>query len=83
MKVNEIGTPRCASGFHYAQDVDNNSWIGLSVLGIMAGYGKGLSTSAKYGEKLHEVTERICQEKIDSFVSPVIGGRQRRANLSK
>ena len=31
----------------------------LSVLGIIAGYEKGVSTSAEYGQKLNEVTEKI------------------------
>jgi hypothetical protein len=34
----------------------------------MAGYEKGARTSAGYGQKLHELTERICKEKIESFV---------------
>jgi len=40
----------------------------LAVLGIMLGYEKVISTSAEYVQKLHEVTERICKEKIGSFV---------------
>jgi hypothetical protein len=38
------------------------------VLGIMSGYEKVVSTSAEYVKKLHEVTERICKEKIESFI---------------
>lgn len=40
---------------------------GIAVLGIMSGYEKVVSTFAEYGQKLHEVTERTCKEKIESF----------------
>jgi len=43
-------------------------FVGLSVLGIMSGYEKVVSIFAEYGRKLHEVTERICVAKIESFV---------------
>ena len=33
----------------------------------MAGYEKVVSTSAEYGQKLHEVTERIRKEKIEKL----------------
>ena len=39
-----------------------------AVLGIMAGYEKVISTFAEYGQKLQDVTEKICKEKIESFV---------------
>ncbi len=42
--------------------------MGLSVLGMMAGYEKGVSTSVADVQKLHEVTEKIYKEKIESFV---------------
>jgi len=34
----------------------------------MAGYEKVVSTSAEYSQKLHEVTEKVCVAKIESFV---------------
>ena len=43
--------------------------MGLLVLGIMAGYERGVSASAVDVKRLHEVTERICKGKIESFVS--------------
>jgi len=49
------------------RDVDNTVCIGVSVLRMMAGRGKGVSTFAKYVQKLHDGTERICVAKIDSF----------------
>ena len=45
-----------------------NCLAGSVGLGIMSGYEKIVSTSAEYVNKLHEVTERICKEKIESFV---------------
>jgi len=33
----------------------------------MAGYEKVARTFAEYVEKLHEITERIRKDKIDSF----------------
>ncbi|MGB2808736.1 MAG: hypothetical protein WBC22_13410 [Sedimentisphaerales bacterium] len=42
--------------------------VGLSVLGIMSGYEKAVSTFAEYGQKLHEVTDKICVAIIESFV---------------
>jgi len=35
----------------------------------MAGYEKVARTSAEYVQKLHEVTEKICVAKIESFVT--------------
>jgi hypothetical protein len=43
-------------------------FMGLSVLGIMAGYEKVVGTSAEYGQKLHEVTKAVCEKRIESFV---------------
>ena len=33
-----------------------------------ADYEKDLSTFAEYVQKLHEITERICKEKIELFI---------------
>ena len=41
--------------------------MGLSVLGIIAGYEKVLSTFAEYVQRLHEVTEKICITMIVIF----------------
>ncbi len=37
----------------------------------MAGYEKVVSTFAPCVWKLHEVTEKICKEKIESFVERI------------
>lgn len=42
--------------------------MGIAVLGIIAGYEKVARTFAEYVKKLHEVSERICKEKIEGFV---------------
>jgi len=34
----------------------------------MPGHEELVGTSAEYIQKLHEVTEKICKEKIESFV---------------